>query len=402
MGVEPGAEEVRFFFQNTFGAPLVHLVRAPGRLELLGNHTDYNGGLVMALAVDKYVYIAASPRNDAQIELASTSFPQRERFYIDRIEKNPATPWANYVKGVLLKLREKGVGFTGFNAAVHGTIPFGAGLSSSAALEMATALMVRELFPFTLAESGLGPPPPREQGALARLTLAEKLRLARIGQTAEMDVVGVRCGLLDQISSMFGKAGHVIQIDFLDNSVQHDPMPPGVVVIVADSAVKHDLSAGEYNALRAHCENAARKLGVEYLRFVAPAQLEANKSELTDREYHCALHIVGENHRVTYGERALREGDIYQFGQYLLQSHASSRDNFKNSTPELDTLVQIAQRVPGCYGARLTGGGFGGATINLVQRDAAEEFKRKLAAEYYKRTSVRTEPWVAQIVDGAR
>ena len=134
-----GAQEVKQFFQKTFGSPPAQVVRAPGRLELLGNHTDYNGGLVMALAVDKYIYIAASPRKDAQIELASTSFPGRESFYLDKIEKNPAAPWANYLKGVLLKLRERGVHFTGFNATVHGTIPFGAGLSSSAALEMATA-----------------------------------------------------------------------------------------------------------------------------------------------------------------------------------------------------------------------------------------------------------------------
>jgi galactokinase len=395
-------EEVSSFFQDTFGKPPVHVVRAPGRLELLGNHTDYNGGLVMSLAVDKYVYIAASPRNDAQIELASSSFPQRERFFIDRIEKNPATPWANYIKGVLLKLRERGVNFTGFNAAVHGTIPFGAGLSSSAALEMATTLIVRQLFPFTLAESGLDAPPPRQNGKLAPLTPAEKLRLAKVGQEAESDVVGVRCGLLDQISSMFGKEGHVIQTDFLTNRVQHDPMPPGVVVVVADSAVKHDLSAGEYNQLRAHCEGAAGKLGVQYLRFVDLNQLESAKAQLTVREYQCALHIVGENHRVTYGERALREGDIYQFGQYLLQSHASSRDNFKNSTAELDSLVDVAQRIPGCYGARLTGGGFGGATINLVQHDAAEPFMRRLAEEYFKRTKVRTEPWIARVVDGAK
>ncbi len=395
-------EEVSSFFQSAFGKPPVHVVRAPGRLELLGNHTDYNGGLVMSLAVDKYVYIAASPRNDAQIELASSSFPQREKFFIDRIEKNPATPWANYIKGVLLKLRERGVHFTGFNAAVHGTIPFGAGLSSSAALEMATTLVVRELFPFTLAESGLDVPPRRDGGALAPLTQAEKLRLAKVGQEAESEVVGVRCGLLDQISSMFGKQGHVIQTDFLTNSVQHDPMPPGVVVIVADSAVKHDLSAGQYNELRAHCEGAARKLGVQFLRYVSLDQLEAAKAELTVREYQCALHIVGENHRVTYGERALREGDVYQFGQYLLQSHASSRDNFKNSTAELDALVDIAQRLPGCYGARLTGGGFGGATINLVQHDAADTFMRRLAEEYFKRTNVRSEPWVARVVDGAK
>lgn len=396
-----GAQEVKEFFQKMFGASPAQLVRAPGRLELLGNHTDYNGGLVMALAVDKYIYIAASPRKDGLIELTSTSFNGRETFYIDKIEKNPAAPWANYVKGVLLKLRERGVHFTGFNAAVHGTIPFGAGLSSSAALEMATALIVRALFPYRLNENSLDEPPSRENGALPPLTPAEKLRIAKVGQAAESQFVGVNCGLLDQMSSMFGKEGHVIQIDCLDQTVQHDPMPVGVTVVVADSAVKHDLSAGEYNELREQCESAARKLGVKFLRFVDPKQLEAQKSKLTDREYRCAFHIVGENQRVVFGERALREGDIYQFGQYLFQSHASSRDYFGNSTIELDALVECAHGLKGCYGARLTGGGFGGATINLVHVDAVEDFRTQLAEKYFKRTQIRTEPWVAKVVEGA-
>ncbi|HVK58219.1 MAG TPA: galactokinase family protein [Candidatus Kapabacteria bacterium] len=397
-----GAHEVKQFFQKSFGAPPTHVVCAPGRLELLGNHTDYNGGLVMALAVDKYIYIAASPRKDGQIELASTSFDTRETFYIDKIQKNPAAAWANYVKGVLLKLRERGVHFTGFNAAVHGTIPFGAGLSSSAALEMATALIVRALFPFRLSENGLDQAPRREDGGLPPLTPAEKLRIAKVGQAAENEFVGVKSGLLDQMSSMFGKAGHVIQIDCLHHTVQHDPMPPGVAIVVADSAVKHDLSAGEYNELREHCESAARKLGVQFLRFVDPKQLAAQKDKLTEREYQCAFHIVGENQRVVFGERALRDGDIYQFGQYLFQSHASSRDFFKNSTAELDALVDCARKIKGCYGARLTGGGFGGATINLVQADAAEEFQRRLAEEYFHKTNIRTEPWTVQVVDGAQ
>jgi galactokinase len=396
-----GAEEVKQFFQKSFGTPPARMVRAPGRLELLGNHTDYNGGLVMALAVDKYIYIAASPRNDGIIKLTSTSFPEGEQFYLDRIEKNPAAPWANYIKGVLLKLRERGVNFTGFNASVHGTIPFGAGLSSSAALEMATTLIVRELFPFRLNENSLDEAPRREGGQLPPLTPAEKLRLAKVGQAAESQFVGVHCGLLDQMSSMFGKSGHVIQIDCLDHTVQHDPMPPGIAIVVADSAVKHDLSVGEYNELRTQCESAARKLGVQFLRFIDPPGLEANRAKLTEREYQCAFHIVGENHRVVAGERALREGDIYQFGQYLFQSHASSRDYFKNSTPELDALVSCAQKIKGCYGARLTGGGFGGATINLVQHDAVEEFQRLLAEGYFARTKIRTEPWVARVVDGA-
>jgi galactokinase len=396
--------EVKEFFQKAFGKPPAIVVEAPGRLELLGNHTDYNRGLVMSIAVDKYIYVAATPRNDGIIELVSTTFPDaRENFFVDKIEKNPHAPWANYTKGVLLELRKRGAHFTGFNAAIHGTIPFGAGLSSSAALEMASALAVRQMFPYTLTESGMTEPPKRNAtGSLPPVTSHEKIQIAKVGQAAESRFVGANVGLLDQISSLFGKEGQVIQIDFLHIKVEHSPMPPGVAIIVADSAVKHDLSeAGGYNELRAQCESAARKLGVEALRSIDMKQLQASKSKLTEREFQCAYHIVGENHRVVFGDRALREGDIAQFGQYLFQSHESSRDFFKNSIPELDTLVDIARRIAGCYGARLTGGGFGGATINLVKEDAANKFMSALSDEYFKRTKIRTEPWRARIVNGA-
>ena len=395
--------QVREFFQKAFGAPPAVTVEAPGRLELLGNHTDYNRGLVMALAVDKYIYVAATPRKDAVVELVSTAFPNaREKFYLDKIENNPEARWAGYTKGVLLQLQKRGVHFTGFNAAIHGTIPFGAGLSSSAALEVASALAVREMYPFTLTTTGAGEPPRRDAGSLRPLTSPEKIEIAKVGQAAESAFVGANTGLLDQISSLFGKEGQVIQIDFLHIAVEHSPMTPGVAVVVCDSGVKHDLSeAGGYNALRAHCESAAKKLGFEALRSVDMKQLQANKGKLTEREYQCAYHIVGENQRVVFGDRALREGDIEQFGQYLFQSHESSRDFFKNSVPELDVLVDIARKTPGCYGARLTGGGFGGATINLVKEDAAQKFIATVAEDYYKRTKIRTEPWRAKIVNGA-
>jgi galactokinase len=395
--------ELKSLFQKQFNELPRHIVQAPGRVELLGNHTDYNEGLVMSLAVDRYVYMAVSPRPDGRVELVSTSFPQREGFFIDKIEKNPEAPWANYVKGVLLQLRKAGVHFTGFSAAIHGTIPFGAGLSSSAALEVATALAVRELFPFAFDQGGLSTPPARQSNnVLPSLRATEKMAIAKICQAAESRFVGVNSGLLDQISSIYGKANHVIQIDCQRNTVAHDPMPPGVAVVVCDSCVKHDLSAGEYNELRRHCESAAKTLGVPALRYIDPERLEAEKAKLSPRDYECARHIVGENHRVVFGERALREGDIDQFGQYLFQSHASSRDFFKNSTKELDELVEIASRQPGCYGARLTGGGFGGATINLVRADSVEVFRHNVAAEYARRGGPKTEPWVCKVVDGAR
>src|SRR5689334_20485018 len=201
--------EVRDHFQKAFGATPAIVVEAPGRLELLGNHTDYNRGLVMSLAVDKYIYVAGTPRNDAIMELVSSSFPgSREKFYLDKIEKNPQTPWANYTKGVLLELRRRGVHFTGFNGAIHGTIPFGAGLSSSAALEMASALAIRQMFPFTLTETGPAEPPKRaKDGSLPPLTSPEKIQIAKVGQVAESKFVGANVGLLDQISSLFGREG---------------------------------------------------------------------------------------------------------------------------------------------------------------------------------------------------
>src|SRR5215813_6940181 len=190
--------EAQSVFKKHFGHPPTHVVSAPGRLELLGNHTDYNDGLVMSLAVDRYIIMASSPRNDGKIELASSAFPGREIFSCNELTKNPAAPWANYVKGVLAQLRKRGVNFNGFNAAIHGTIPMGAGMSSSAALEVATALTIRKLYPFGLSVSGLTPPPAKNaKGELPPASQAEKLELAKIGRAAENQFVGVNCGILD-------------------------------------------------------------------------------------------------------------------------------------------------------------------------------------------------------------
>lgn len=393
--------EVSALFKKNFNQTPTHIVCAPGRLELLGNHTDYNDGLVMALAVDKYIMIAASPRTDGKIELASSAFPEREIFSVDKIEKNPAASWANYIKGVLLQLQKRGVHFSGFNAAVHGTIPMGAGMSSSAALEVATALIVRKLYPFTLTVTGLGAAPQRDsQGQLPPIGPAERLEFAKVGQAAENQFVGVQCGILDQISSLFGKASSVIDIDCRSLTVENPPMP-GEAVIVCNSGVKHELIGGEYNELRQNCESAAKKLGAKFLRTVELKDVEANKSKLTQREYECAKHVTSEIARVVAGANALRAGDHQQFGQYMFQSHESSRDFLKNSTKELDTLVDLARKHSACLGARLTGGGFGGATINLVKYHEAPAFIDYMKHAYEKATGVKMTPLVCQIVDGA-
>jgi galactokinase len=395
--------EATAFFKQQYGYTPTSLVQAPGRLELLGNHTDYNQGLVLALAVDKYIWMAAAPRKDGRIELASSAFPEKDRFVVSNLAKNPSAPWTNYVKGVLEQLRKHQVYFGGFNAVVHSSLPLGAGMSSSAALEVATALTVRNLYPYRLTPTGSTVPPAHEVGGKTPpLTPGEQLELAQACQAAENQFVGVQCGLLDQISSLFGKAAHAIEIDCQSLRVEPVPMLGDIAIVVCNTGVKHALVGGEYNLLRQLCEAAARKLGAKTLRTLEPQFLSAHQAKLAEREYQCAYHIVGEIQRVVFGARALREGDFVQFGQYMYQSHASSRDFFHNSTPELDTLVELARAHPGCLGARLTGGGFGGATINLVQRAQAQDFMRAMAAMYAQRSGRKTQPMLCQVVDGAK
>lgn len=385
-------------FTRSFGSAPEQVVHAPGRLELLGNHTDYNAGLVMALAVDKYVHFAASARNDDRVKLVAQAFSETEEFAVTELRKNPRTPWADYVKGVIEQLQRRGARVGGFNAAIDGTIPMGAGMSSSAALEVATGLMLRRLYPYTLRANGTAESLPERAGALAP---KEKMELAKLCQAAENEFVGVKCGLLDQASSLFGKAHHAIELDFQTIEVDYAPMREDVLVVVCNSGVKHELVGGEYNELRALCESASRKLGARFLRDVSSKSLMAQSGKLTEREFQCAAHVVGEIERVQRGATALRAGDMKQFGQLMFQSHASSRDQFKNSTPELDSLVELASEQPACFGARLTGGGFGGATINLVKSQGVAAFSEAMARRYKQRSGIEMTPLVCQVADGA-
>jgi galactokinase len=388
-------------FKKHFGYTPPHVVRAPGRLELLGNHTDYNEGLVMSLAVDRHTFIACAPRTDGKIELVSSAFPSAEKFWLTELKPNPSARWADYVKGVLAQLRKRGVNFSGFNAAIHTDIPMGAGMSSSAALEVATALAVRQLYPFSLGESGATLPPKRdERGRVPVLATGEKMHFARVCHAAENEFVGVRSGMLDQVSSLFGKAWHAIALDCRFNTVDYAPLI-GEAIIVCESGVKHELTGGEYNELRTNCEAAARKLGAKSLRSVEMKHLQAARARLEPREFECAYHVVGEIARVVAGERALAGDDHRQFGQFMFQSHESSRDFLRNSTKELDVLVALARAHRGCLGARLTGGGFGGATINLVSYHEAQNFIAHMAEGYERTTGVKLVPMVCQVVDGA-
>jgi galactokinase len=320
-------------------------VFAPGRVELLGNHTDYNEGYVLSFAVDRGITFSGALRMDQKIILHARDMGRTYEGSVAGLRPTEEEGWANYVLGVVAQFLSRGVAVPGFEAEITSTLPMGAGLSSSAALETATAYFLQE----TLS------------------TAYSKLELARIGQAAEHTYVGVKCGLLDQISSIFSRENQVTFIDCRSFQVQTIPLPVEARFIVANSHAKHALVSGEYNERRASCEAAARALQVPALRDVSVAGLEAAASRLAAVPLRRARHIVGENERVLRAVEALQQNDLALLGRLMFASHESSQNNFENSCPELDILVAAARHAKKCWGARLSGGGFGGATINLLR-----------------------------------
>ena len=331
---------------------------APGRAELLGNHTDYNEGYVLALAVDRGTTITGAPRQDRTIRVHSRELDKTETIALDKLLAENVAPWSRYLLGVVDQFRRNELPIEGFDAEISGDLPIGAGLSSSASLENATVLFLMSLFGAKL----------------------DPLQMARLSQKAEHDFAGVRCGLLDQIASLMSKADHATFIDFRTTEVQHVPLDGSVSVIIANSNADHALVGGEYNERRADCEAAAHALGVRYLRDVSMETLQSHKSKLADRIYRRAAHIVGENERVLEGSTALRRGDMARFGKLMFASHESSMKNFENSCPEIDRLVEAARQTPDVLGARISGGGFGGASINLVKKGSEDSVVQALKA----------------------
>lgn len=348
---------------------------APGRVELLGNHTDYNGGVVLSAAIDLGISANGRRRDDGKIVLRSEGIDGAVEASVDALRH--ADIWADYPLGVAKVLKDAGYPIGGFEAEYTSTLPLGAGLSSSAAIEVCTAVLLSRLFDFQV-------------GALD---------LAKLCRKAENEFVGVSCGLLDQVSSIFGKAEQAIFLDCRAETVETIKFPHGVGLLVVHSGVKHALSGGEYNERRDQCFEAARILGVPVLRDATSAQLAAaNMPDLVKRR---AAHITGENERVFEAVEDLRKGDAAAFGKLMSASHRSSIENFENSTPELDALVEIANAQPAVYGARLTGGGFGGAIVALTKSDEMEKTGAVIEAEYLKKTGHHGKAYRCQIGDGA-
>ncbi len=354
--------------------------RGPGRVELLGNHTDYNDGVVLSAAINFAVTVQGEVRADRNVTLHSTISPQAVCEPLSRLDKQTGdASWANYPLGVASCLREADYPVEGFEMRISSDLPPGAGLSSSAALEVATACLLMKLFSLEIAP----------------------MELAKLCRRAENDFVGVKCGLLDQVSSIFGKRGQAVYLDCRSEKVENIPLPPQTELLVFHTGVEHRLVGGEYNERRERCFAAVRALGVPALRDVTAAHLEAARSQLDDLVYRRAAHVVGENERVFAGIDYLRNGDGASFGKLMFASHASSRTNFENSTPELDVLVDLAHEEPGVLGSRLTGGGFGGATISLVEAERAEEIARHLEEKYTARTGNQGRAYLCESADGA-
>ena len=352
---------------------------APGRVELLGNHTDYNEGVVLSAAIDRGVTLTGERTGSSRVALCSATLGLTFEADADALAPSHENEWANYLLGVLDVFQKNGLPVGGFSAEIQSNLPLGAGLSSSAALEVSTAMLLQKLFGLNL----------------------DRLTIAKLCRRAENEFVGVNCGLLDQVSSAFGKAGHAIFLDCRNETVETTPFPDGVELLITQCGVPHRLSGGEYNERRLQCFDAAARLGAKALRDVTSAQLEAGKATLPELSYRRAAHVVGENERVLCGIELLRCGDVKGFGSLMFASHESSRHNFENSTPELDALVEIAQTLPGVLGSRLTGGGFGGATVTLLERDKAQAVKEALVAKYQERTGHVAQAHLCEIADGA-
>lgn len=361
----------------------MRLFQAPGRANLIGDHIDYMGGLVLPMAIDRGTWLWVDARPDALIRASSVNFPQdgTVEASIDQQAYDPASGWANYLVAMVYALRRRGADIPhGFDVRVRGDIPNGAGLSSSASLELAFGVALNEWF-------GLG------------LTPTE---LAQAGQVAENEFIGVSSGIMDQLVIANGRRGFALAMDCATLEVTPVPMPAEDVVVVADSGKRRGLVESAYNERRAAAEAAERALGGGRLVDVAPDELPAVLNRLDPALRGPARHVAAEQHRVLAAVTALRAGDDVRMGELMRQSHESLRDDYRVTGAELDALAEAAWVAPGCLGARMTGAGFGGCTVNLVHADAVDEFIAAVGPAYTAATGLHPRFFVVRPDDGAR
>jgi galactokinase len=377
------SSELAARFEEMFGAP-ARIFRAPGRVNLIGEHTDYNDGFVMPCAIGFSTRVALSARPDRKLVIRSEDFPEQFEFNLDRLPQRGAGHWCDYVLGVVVTLQNAGYPVPGANLLVRGEVPMGAGLSSSAAVEVASALALMSL-------NG---------------TIFPMPDVARICQRAENIFVGAKVGIMDQFASCLGKAGHALMLDCRSLDFQYIPLPDAVRLVICNSMVKHEHAGGEYNRRREECDEGVRILSKWYpeiraLRDISVAELESHAADMPPVIYKRCLHVVCEDQRVLDSARYLKQGDVKSFGELMGQSHISMRDLYEISCPEVDTMVEIAQHLPGFSGGRMTGGGFGGCTVNLVKSEDSETFAKQIVLRYEKATGMKPDVYVCSAANGA-
>ena len=361
---------------------LPRVFRAPGRVNLIGEHTDYNDGFVLPAAIDLYTWTAVAARSDRKLRVFSENLDEVAEIDLSAAPR-PRESWSDYVHGVALMLAEAGVAIPGADLVVHSNVPTGAGLSSSAALEVSVASAL-------VACSG------------TTLPLED---LARLCQRAENEFVGARVGIMDQFASCFGSANQAILLDCRSLHFELLPLPQGVTMVICNTMVKHGHSGGEYNERRAQCEEGVRLLrqyypGIRALRDVTLVQLESQRTEVRRQRipeliYRRCHHVVSENERVLRTVDALRKGDLASVGVAMAESHLSMKNDYQISCRELDIMVELAQKLPGLIGARMTGGGFGGCTINLVRDASVAQFREEIRIGYHQATGIDAEIYVS-------
>ena len=377
------AHELLTSFKARFGTS-ASVYRAPGRVNLIGEHTDYNGGLVMPAAIGFSCWVAIAPRDDRNLILYSENYSEAYEADLDELGDRGSGHWADYPLGVAWALRDAGYRLRGANLYIAGDVPQGAGLSSSAAIEVSTG--------YALLSAANHP--------------LDRTKLALLCQRAENEFVGARVGIMDQFVSCHGRAGHALLIDCRSLEFRSLRLPPRVSLVICNTLVKHKLQASEYNVRRAECEEAVRKLsealpGISSLRDVSSEQLAENRSLLSETLFRRCRHVISENKRVRKVAELFGARKTEGLRDVMGASHESLRDDYEVSCRELDAMVEIAGRQQGVYGARMTGGGFGGCTINFVDVEHAEEFQRRVAAEYEAAIGLRPDIYICEASQGA-
>ena len=381
------AEAARRFTELFGGAP-EFIVRAPGRVNLIGEHTDYNDGFVFPAAIDRDVLIAGSARADQQVRAVALNFNQSSTFPLENVQAagEGREKWSNYLRAMAWVFHKEGLGTRGMNCVTLGNVPLGAGLSSSAALLVASGLAF---------------------SAVAGLEI-EPVRLALLAQKGEREFVGVNVGIMDQYISALGQKDHALLIDTRSLTYEAVPLPrTGVAIVIADTNKKRGLVDSEYNTRRSECERAVEILkaflpDIKALRDVSVEQFNTYQDKLPEVTRRRAKHVVTEDQRTLESVEVLKAGDVARFGVLMNESHESLRVDYEVSCRELDALVEAARSVEGVYGARMTGAGFGGCTVSLVRSDAVETFQSEVAERYKKATGLNTTIYVTTASQGAQ